>query len=151
MAWSLRAAEPADAEALIATLIEAFEGYRAFAPPTWNPPDEGRQLERFRGEIEDPDAFTLLAEGAGHVHWVPLGDPVDIHLRHLFVRPAYWGTGLARELHAAAVEAMRGRSARLFTPAGHGRARRFYEREGWTLHAELEDEHFGMPLAEYRR
>jgi GNAT superfamily N-acetyltransferase len=151
MAWSLRPAEVGDAEELIETVVEAFDGYRAFAPPTWDPPDESRQLERFRGEIADPESFTLMADGAGHVHWVPLGDPVDIHLRHLFLRPAYWGTGLARALHDAAVEAMGSRTARLVTPAGHMRARRFYEREGWTLFAERHDEHFGMPLAEYRR
>ena len=40
---------------------------------------------------------------------------------------------------------------RLFTPAGHARGRRFYEREGWTLKGEpFEEERFGMPLVEYR-
>jgi GNAT superfamily N-acetyltransferase len=155
MDWSLRRAEVADAEALLDTVVGAFEGYRAFAPATWAPPDERQQLERFRREIADPRAFTMLAEvdgePAGHVHWVPLGEPVDIHLRHLFIREAHWGTGVAVELHAAAIAAMDGRSARLYTPALQARARRFYEREGWHLFAEREDEHFGMPLAEYRR
>jgi len=41
---------------------------------------------------------------------------------------------------------------RLFTPAGHGRARRFYEREGWTAAGPPTDENaFGMALIEYRR
>ena len=41
---------------------------------------------------------------------------------------------------------------RLFTPAAHARARRFYEREGWAQHREPElDEGFGMEIVEYRR
>ena len=155
MNWSLRPAEVADAPVLIETVVGCFEGFRAFAPATWDPPDETQQLARFEREIADPAAFTLVAEvggaPAGHVHWIPLGEPVDIHLRHLFVREPYWGTGLAVALHRDAVAAMGTRSARLVTPAGQARARRFYEREGWRLVAEREDEHFGMPLAEYRR
>jgi hypothetical protein len=41
---------------------------------------------------------------------------------------------------------------RLHTPAEHARARRFYEREGWTLRGEpFDDDAFGMTIAEYRR
>ena len=36
-------------------------------------------------------------------------------------------------------------------PADHGRGRRFYEREGWTLFIEFDDAVFGMRIAEYRR
>ena len=155
MAWSLRRPDPSDAEALIALVQASFEGYRAIGPPGWEPPDEWERLEFTRAELARPETFALAAwDGdilAGHVRWVPLGDPVDIHFRSLFVAESHWGTGVARELHAAAVDAMDGRSARLFTPARQARARRFYEREGWTLVADLDDEHFGMPLAEYRR
>jgi GNAT superfamily N-acetyltransferase len=147
----IRPAEPADAEALIETVVAAFEGFRAFAPPAWDPPDEASQLPRLREEIAREDALTLMAEGAGHVHVVPEDDGELLRLRHLFVRPAFWGTGLAVELHDRAVGFIAGRTTRLFTPAPHSRARRFYEREGWTLHAESQDEHFSMPLAEYRR
>jgi GNAT superfamily N-acetyltransferase len=151
MAWSLRAADVPDAEELIETVVAAFEGYRAFAPPAWDPPDEAAQLPRLREEIARGDALTLLADEAGHVHVVPEDEGELLRLRHLFIRPSYWGTGLAVELHERAVDFIAGRPARLFTPGRHGRARRFYEREGWTLHAEGHDEHFGMPLAEYRR
>src|SRR4051794_40928393 len=110
MAWSLRPAEVADAEELIETLVGAFEGYRAFAPPTWEPPDERTQLPRFREEIARPDTLTLMADGAGHVHLVPRGD--FVHFRHLFLRKPYWGTGLAVALHDAAVAFIAGRAAR---------------------------------------
>jgi GNAT superfamily N-acetyltransferase len=149
MAWSLRPAEVADAEELVETVVAAFEGYRAFAPPSWDPPDERAQLPRLREEIARPDALTLMAEGAGHVHVVHDGEMM--RLRHLFIREPYWGTGVAVALHDEAVKFLAGRPARLFTPGLHARARRFYEREGWTLFADLDDEHFGMPLAEYRR
>src|SRR3712207_9125840 len=58
-----------------------------------------------------------------------------------------WGTGLAAALLAEAVSeaAARGFVAmRLFTPVAHGRARRFYEREGWSVAAEpFAEERFG--------
>ena len=40
---------------------------------------------------------------------------------------------------------------RLGTPTGQVRARRFYEREGWTQVAEIEDTPLGFPVVEYRR
>ena len=41
---------------------------------------------------------------------------------------------------------------RLFTPAGHARARRFYEREGWEPRGEPTlEEPLGLELIEYRR
>jgi GNAT superfamily N-acetyltransferase len=152
----LRKPEPAEAEALTAIVQRGFETYRAFAPEGWEPPDESERLERNRAELASPEVFALAAyvDGApvGHTRVVPIAeDPTDVRLRYLFVDAGYWGTGLARELHAAAVEAIGTRSARLFTPQGQARARRFYEREGWTLHADGVDAHFGLPLAEYRR
>jgi len=41
---------------------------------------------------------------------------------------------------------------RLWTPQGAGRARRFYEREGWTATGNVhEDSPFGLPTVEYAR
>jgi hypothetical protein len=41
---------------------------------------------------------------------------------------------------------------RLFTPAGQVRARRFYEREGWTVAGEpYDDEDLHLEIVEYRR
>jgi len=72
----------------------------------------------------------------------------------MFARPAHWGTGLAPDLLARAVVAARERgftAMRLFTPAGQARARRFYEREGWSLVREFDDDRLGLRVAEYRR
>ncbi len=75
------------------------------------------------------------------------------HLWQLFVLPDWWGQGVAPILHDAAVAEMRRRDfeqARLFTPSLHARARRFYERHGWSAHGELWNEELQLMLTEYR-
>jgi hypothetical protein len=58
-------------------------------------------------------------------------------------------------LHTRALHAARERgftAIRLFTPTGQARARRFYEREGWTVNGEpFCDPGFGLQLVEYHR
>jgi hypothetical protein len=58
-------------------------------------------------------------------------------------------------LHADAIASAEARgftSARLFTPAGQTRSRRFYEREGWaTVAPPFFDERIGFDVVEYRR
>jgi GNAT superfamily N-acetyltransferase len=70
------------------------------------------------------------------------------------VRNDRWGSGLARELHDAAVAEARGRgftAMRLFAAAGQGRARRFYEREGWVQQGDPSyDPAPGLEMVEYR-
>jgi len=58
----------------------------------------------------------------------------DEWLDGLYVRPAFWGTGVAAELHDRAVAALRDAgvgTARLWVLEANDRARRFYERRGW--------------------
>jgi GNAT superfamily N-acetyltransferase len=161
---STRPARPEDAPRLIANVLAGFEGYRAFAPPGWTYPPEDTEERRAElvERIGDPRSLVLVAEVdgvfAGHVTVVPGDRPSadgtvpDFHLRHLFVPEAFWGTGVARELHAQAVAFMAGGLGRLYTPAQQARARRFYEREGWTLHDEGEVHPvLGLALAEFRR
>ncbi|UGS37116.1 GNAT family N-acetyltransferase [Capillimicrobium parvum] len=142
---SLRAATVEDAEALGRCVIDGFAGYRAFAPAGWEPPPMAEEVAHVRRLLRSRQHWCLIAErdGAlvGQIAVLPAalsGMPVDdaslAHLRNLFVHPDQWGSGLARVLHRAGVEASRERgfaAMRLFTPAAHGRARRFYEREGW--------------------
>jgi GNAT superfamily N-acetyltransferase len=166
MPWSLRPAGPRDAEQLAALVAEGFEGYRPIAPPGWQPPDANAELDRLRGFLAKPDVWCVIAEedrqAAGHVaimpariHLHPTDEDAMAHFWQLFVRPPWWGTGLATELHAMAVREARARgftSMRLFTPAAQARARRFYEREGWTVAGDPSDDlELGMPIVEYRR
>jgi GNAT superfamily N-acetyltransferase len=164
---SLRSAGPRDAEQIASVQHEGFETYRSFAPDSWNPPDPREELERLRERLESPGLWCLIAEvggePAGHVAVMPAthhgqwpSDDFELaHLWQLFVRPPWWGSGLATALHARAIRESESRgftSMRLFTPADQARARRFYEREGWAAAAEpFDDAHFGLPMVEYRR
>ena len=166
MPWSLRPAVPRDAERIATVLAECFESYRSFAPPGWEPPDPEAELKRLRAFLGSGEVWCLVAEDggeiAGHVaimpsriHSHPSDDHAMAHFWQLFVREPWWGAGVATALHEQAVREAGARgftSMRLFTPAAQARARRFYEREGWTpAGAPFDDLDFGMPLVEYRR
>jgi GNAT superfamily N-acetyltransferase len=164
--YALRTATVDDAAAMVAVTAEGFSGYRSFAPEGWVAPSASEELERLRDLLADDDVWYRVAEHdgdiVGHVGFLPgrlsfagTDDPGLAHFRQLFVRTAHWGTGLATRLHAAAIDEARARgftAMRLFTPAGQGRARRFYEREGWSLaRPPAFDERIGLEIAEYRR
>jgi GNAT superfamily N-acetyltransferase len=163
----LRLATTADAETMAETVAGAFDGYRAFAPPGWEPPDLATEVPEFRARLADPTTWCLMgwegARPAGHVAFIPASlsrRPENVpstlaHLWHLFVRDPWWGTGLASALLGRAVDEAAARGfdeMRLGTPAGQARARRFYEREGWRLSAAAElVAGLGLELVEYRR
>jgi len=162
---SLRVATVSDAEALGRGVIGGFETYRAFAPPGWRPPPLEPEVARMRDLLGSRDHWCLVAEEDGELvgqialhpaalAWMPVDDPRLAHLRNLFVHPDHWGDGLARALHRAGVDEARRRgfaAMRLFTPAAHGRARRFYEREGWEVAgAPFHAPGLDLELVEYR-
>jgi len=163
---TVRPGSAADADVLMATVAEGFDGYRAFAPPGWEPPDMRIEVVRMRALLDEPDTWCEVAEAqgemAGHVAFMParahplgaaVGDDMA-HLWQLFVRRPHWGSGAASRLLADALAeaGARGfRAMRLFTPEGQARARRFYEREGFAQHGEPFDGGLGIPLVEYRR
>ena len=164
--YAFRAALPPDAEAMVAVTVEGFSGYRSFAPDGWVAPSASEELERLRNLLADDDVWYGVAEHegeiVGHVGFLPaartfapVGDAGLAHFRQLFVRTAHWGSGLATQLHAAAIDEARARGftgMRLFTPSGQARARRFYEREGWALaRPPFFEERIGLEIAEYRR
>jgi GNAT superfamily N-acetyltransferase len=166
MSPSLRPATRADAEALARGMVQGMEEYRAFAPAGWAPPPLAVEAEHTRRLLGDDRVWTVVAEAGdelvGQITILPAaiaGRPVDdarlAHLRNLFVRKDHWGTGLARTLHDAALEEARRRGferMRLLAAAGYGRGRRFYEREGWTVHGdEVFDPVPGLVIVEYRR
>jgi GNAT superfamily N-acetyltransferase len=163
---TFRQATPRDAPRVAALVIEGFETYRAFAPRGWSAPALAHESRRTAATLAKPGAWCRLADDgsrlAGHVGWLTaadsrwLADDAGVaHFWQLFVRHDWWGSGLAGRLHAAALDAAAQReitTMRLRTPADHGRARRFYEREGWTVAGEpSHDEAFGMAIVEYRR
>ncbi|HWT95066.1 MAG TPA: GNAT family N-acetyltransferase [Solirubrobacteraceae bacterium] len=163
----IRRATPADADAIATTVSAGFETYRAFAPEGWRPPDTIElglgvvvrlRLPTLRGWV----AETEDGKPAGHVTYVPAADsrmgsddPSLAHLEQLFVRPAHFGSGVASKLLAVAVcdaAASGFEQIRLGTPRDHHRARRFYEREGWTTDERpLPEDSMGLVLILYRR
>ena len=159
----IRPATPADAAAIVETFAGGLETYRAFAPAGWAPPAGAADVERLRARLAEPDYWCAIAEGAaGHVAFQPSlasqwpdPEPELAHFAQLFVRPPWWGTGLATRLHALAIgeASHRGfRSIRLYSAVGQARGRRFYEREGWAVHGEpFDDPRMGLALVEYRR
>ncbi len=159
-----RAAATRDVDALARLFAEGIATYREFAPEGWEPNAENEPvvLPRLLG---DDRVWCLIAEEGGTIVGQVMIMPVELsvrpvteaglaHLRNLFVSESHWGTGLARDLNGAAVGAAHARGysrMRLFTATAHGRARRFYEREGWfQVGAEFLDEGMGLPLIEYR-
>ena len=162
MSWALRPATAADAGAMTETLAIGFDGYREFAAYGWQPPGvrSGPELARMRARLGTATTWATIAEddgvAAGHAGFFPQpGVEASAHLWQLFVRPPWWGTGLAPELLARAIEAAveQGyRRMRFYTPRDHARARRFYEREGF-IHTGWEglEEPLGLVLVEYVR
>lgn len=162
MTWALRPATDADADAMTETLAIGFDGYREFAAHGWHPPDVRADAERarMRERLDATTTWAMIAEdgglAAGHVGFLPQpGVGGSAHLWQLFVRPAWWGSGLAGELLARAIEAAveQGyRRMRFYTPRDQARARRFYEREGFTWTGwEALEEPLGLVLVEYVR
>ena len=58
-------------------------------------------------------------------------------LHGFYVRPEWWGSGVADELHAAALAAMPDcAELKLWVLEENHRARRFYEKRGWRRNGE---------------
>jgi GNAT superfamily N-acetyltransferase len=166
-----RAATADDADAMNALFAAGVETYREFAPDGWRPPVP--DSEETRRTLADPATWAMVAvvedEPVAHVSFLPArtraaaDSPRDwrerplipgmAHLWQLFVGREWWGTGVAGILHDEAIAEMRTRGyelGRLFTPAAHPRARRFYERRGWVAVDERYNEDLGLELVEYR-
>jgi GNAT superfamily N-acetyltransferase len=162
-----------DSDEFFRTVQAGFDSYVEFAPAGWQPPKVPADRARSAGLLGDPATWALIAvvrqRSVGHAAFFPdragprglhpLGE--DSHAQvsdaayfwQLFVAPAWWGRGVAPLLHDAAIDEMRGqgyRSARLFTPSLHLRARRFYERRGWSAAQEEWSKEHALTVTEYR-
>ena len=114
---------------------------------TWERPSDAGRAAGLRARFHAPDVWALIAleadgrrPGTCHCSTTP-----RIRRRRLsvaaFRASAHQGSGLAVALHDAFLDAARARgyaTARLRTPAGRARARRRYEREGWTTDGRAE-------------
>jgi GNAT superfamily N-acetyltransferase len=157
-----------DAATLARVLLEAFGTYRDWAHAGWSPSIDvsARERERLQARLGDSDYWCLVAEhgeeAAGYVILMPgftreLRERIPglAHIWHIFVRPAWWGSGVAARLMGKAVTEAGRRGygeARLWTPRDNARARAFYRREGWRESgAERYAADVDLQLVEYRR
>jgi GNAT superfamily N-acetyltransferase len=164
----IRIAVPDDAHELAGTTRLGFESYRSWAAPGWEPPPRALEIRSIRERLRVASTWCAMAiepsgEQAGHVGITHAAErdrphvrlPGRAHLWMLFVRPPWWGSGLAVRLHRLGLEeaARQGyETIRLYTPFGAARARAFYEREGWEQHGRPFGEPLlGLDLVEYRR
>src|SRR3954449_9589991 len=146
-ALDIRLAVPDDALALAGTTRLGFESYREWAPTGWQPPPRALEIRSIRERLRAQTTWCAMAlepsgEPAGHVGITHAAErerphvriPGRAHLWMLFVRPPWWGSGLASRLHRLALrQGGRGGDGEipLLTPHRGARARAFYEREGW--------------------
>jgi GNAT superfamily N-acetyltransferase len=124
----VRRATVADAETLAAIQEEAsLAGVSHVYPPELYPFPTEAVGDRWRRYTE-AGGWAVLAGDDG---FVAVHEP---WLEAIYVRPAVWGSGVAGELHDAAVAELRARGverAQLWVLERNDRARRFYERRGW--------------------
>ena len=161
----VRRAGPADVDTVIAFVRAGIEEYRAWAPPDWSPPEfPPERRAGLDAHFAGDEAWILLALEAGELVGVVSlaphtgADPTPppegtIYLWQMFVTPRLQGSGLAAPLLDLVVAQARTRGFRrmtLWAAEGAAQARRFYEKEGWTLTGKRrDDEPFGLPIVEY--
>lgn len=131
-------------------------------PPSRFPYPEGHVLARWAIVLDSPDVTTLvwppdpalvdalepptrLLFTDQRTRFVAFAAYDDSSLRHLGVHPALWGNGLGRVAVEAAVSGIKARGsdqAFLWCLVENVRARRLYERLGWTPTGERQDAQF---------
>jgi GNAT superfamily N-acetyltransferase len=161
-----------DLDVVLGHVQAGFDSYGEFAPRGWQAPKVATDRDRSAELLGDHATWALIAfadgRSIGHVAFLPArersaGEPRGAaktravvpglaHLWQLFVLPDWWGRDVAAMLHDAMAIEMRARDyreARLFTPSLHARARRFYERRGWSAAGEDYNEELALMLTEY--
>jgi len=128
----IRRSSTAEAESHFAVQRAAcVAGLPHIYPPELYPfPDE-----EIRRRWRDWSATTLVCERDGRVIGVAGVERCWLH--GFYVLPEHWGTGVADELHDAALAEQRDcAELRLWVLEANARARRFYERHGWRPNGE---------------
>ena len=128
----IRRSSTAEAESHFAVQRAAcVAGLPHIYPPELYPfPDE-----EIRRRWRDWSGTTLVCERDGRVIGVAGVERCWLH--GFYVLPEHWGTGVADELHDAALAEQRDcAELRLWVLEANARARRFYERHGWRPNGE---------------
>jgi GNAT superfamily N-acetyltransferase len=140
----IRAARPADADALAALEVRAWEAaYGAYVSPEAMRGPISERPARWRDRLGGAqDGVTLVLEGDAAVEGFASAGPTRVEdgaaegageLYALYVEPALVGTGRGRALLEAAEELLvrEHAEATLWVLEPNAPARAFYERHGW--------------------
>jgi GNAT superfamily N-acetyltransferase len=117
------------------------------------------RVASFRAGVEEfsPNAKGWVAERDGEIVGLAVyarDSGTTGELRDLYVVPDAWGTGVAQALLGVALDAMRENGlaeAVLWVGEANSRARRFYEREGWSGDGATRRSTLGPTELRYRR
>jgi GNAT superfamily N-acetyltransferase len=116
------------------------------------------RVARYREGIAalPPGTRLWVAERDGRIvgHANVAVDEALGELSALYVVPEEWGSGVAGALHDKALAGMRelgATEATLWVVEENTRARRFYEREGWSADGETKSSMFDISEIRYRR
>jgi GNAT superfamily N-acetyltransferase len=152
---TVRAGTVDDAEGVIAAHEEAWDA--SLAPLVGKRLSElvpfDARVEQFRRSFASPpaDARLLVAENDGEI--VGMAVCRADELRDIYVRPREWGSGVAAALLDAAVDALADLGATeavLWVGEKNARARRFYEKHGWTADGTTRASELGPIEVRYR-
>jgi len=130
----IRAARPDEGDALAAIQQRASVAALAHIFPPEQYPYPVAEIRRRWREALAEGRSVLVYEGEGELVGVALTGPG--WLDGLYVVPERWGSGVAVELHDAALQVVRAEGfeqCHLWVLDDNRRARRFYERLGWRL------------------
>jgi GNAT superfamily N-acetyltransferase len=151
MTPQVRPATPADATGLAAVHVASWqEAYSGLIPQDFldglSVRDRADTWHQILSRPPSPGVATLVAELDGHIiGFASVGpcrdDDAEAGTQELwgiYLHPDCWGAGHGHVLHAHALAALRANAssstaeATLWVLDGNQRARRFYERHGWS-------------------
>jgi RimJ/RimL family protein N-acetyltransferase len=143
----IRRATPDDAEPLAHLHLDVWDDAYTGLMPQGILDDRrertAERVDRWRDILADSRPIWVAADRDGLVGFASSGPARDndveelLELYSLYVRSAYWGTGVGYALFR---EVIGDRAAYLWVLAGNDRSIRFYERQGFRLDG-TEDEH----------
>ena len=162
----VRRARPEDAAAIAAVHVRTWQAayehvFGAERLAGLDPERRRLGWERALSERSDEEDVFVAEEDGEVVAFTSSGpardEPGEGELYAIYALPQAWGGGAGAALMRASLEALRERgfpTAILWVLEDNPRARRFYEREGWTLDdaewGRKVEPHLGVDVAEVR-
>jgi GNAT superfamily N-acetyltransferase len=144
-------------------LRAALTGYEGIFPPEAPKPTAAELTDRWRQVVErelsgdvalvacHAPREALLGTVAAEVEF---GGAYPAHVRRLYVDPRYWGRGIGRRLHDAALDRLRSAGhgvVALWVLEANARARSMYERWGWRSTPDRQTVYPGVDEIRYLR